>query len=148
MITPETIASQFRFTIPIQMRWNDMDALGHVNNIYYFEYFQIARGEYMTAASKQWDWYKYMFVIGHIECDFMKELTLKHKNPMIHTRVSSFSNKSFVMEYVITSTGKEGEMIVHAKGHSVNVMIDLAIKKATEVPQWLVEELKEYEPAL
>ena len=29
----EQTIKQFRFSIPIPMRWNDLDGLGHVNNI-------------------------------------------------------------------------------------------------------------------
>ena len=139
---------QFRFSIPIPMRWNDLDGLGHVNNIYYFEYFQIARGEYMPTVCQQWDWQKNMFVIAHIECDFYTELTLKNVNPSVKTRTSSISNKSFEMEYLITSVAKDGSEIIHAKGKSINVMVDIVAKKSTEIPDWLRSDLTEYEPAL
>ena len=96
----EQIPDTFRFSIPLPMRWNDMDALGHVNNIYYFEYFQIARAEYMLQASNQWDWTKNMFVIAHIACDYYRELTLFSGSPIIKTRTTAISNKSFEMEYL------------------------------------------------
>lgn len=139
---------QFRFSIPIPMRWNDLDGLGHVNNIYYFEYFQIIRAEYMPFASKDWDWTKNMFVIAHLECDFFQELTLKNINPTVKARTSSISNKSFEMEYLITSKAKDGSDIIHAKGKSINVMIDIVAKKSIEIPDWLRSNLTEYEPAL
>ena len=138
----------FKFSMPIAMRWNDMDALGHVNNIYYFEYFQIARSQYMITASPTWDWTKNMFVIGHIECDYYKELSLKHQNPIIRTRTTSLSTKSFELEYIISSTDDQGNEIIHAKGKSINVMIDMAARKSTTLPTWLKEELMAYEPAL
>lgn len=34
----------------IQVRWGDMDALGHVNNAYYLRYMEQARVEWLTAA--------------------------------------------------------------------------------------------------
>jgi len=144
----QQIIQQFRFSTPIPMRWNDLDALGHVNNIYYFEYFQIARAEYMPAACPQWDWHKNMFVIVHIECDFISELTLKNVNPTVKARVSSVSSKSFEMEYLITSTANDGTAIIHAKGKSVNVLIDINVKKSIEIPDWLGRALAEYETFL
>ena len=54
----------YKFAMPLSIRWNDLDPLAHVNNVYYFEYFQIGRGHYMHAVSQQWDWQKYMFVIA------------------------------------------------------------------------------------
>lgn len=144
----EQLLQQFQFAIPIPMRWNDLDPLGHVNNIYYFEYFQIARGEYMIATGKEWDWTKHMFVIAHLECDYYKELTFNTNNPTVLTRTSALSNKSFEMEYLITSMDKEGNTIIHAKGKSVNVMIDMQAKKSIEIPAWLRQNITNYEPAL
>lgn len=138
----------FRFSMPVPMRWNDLDGLGHVNNIYYFEYFQIARGAYIPAVCKTWDWNKFMFVIAHIECDFYKEMTLALVNPKILARTSSISNKSFKMEYLITSKAKDGSDIIHAKGESVNVLVDMETKKSAEIPDWMRKDLTLYEPAL
>ena len=54
--------TDFRFSMVLPIRWNDLDPLNHVNNVFYFEYFQVGRGHYMLTASKQWDWTKNMFV--------------------------------------------------------------------------------------
>ena len=72
--------TDFRFSMVLPIRWNDLDPLNHVNNVFYFEYFQVGRGHYMLTASKQWDWTKNMFVIAHIECDYYKELKLTAKD--------------------------------------------------------------------
>ena len=137
----------YKFAMPLSIRWNDLDPLAHVNNVYYFEYFQIGRGHYMHAVSQQWDWQKYMFVIVHIECDYLKELSLSATNPTIKMRTSSLGNKSFEIEYLITSTAKDGSEILHAKGKSVQVMIDIAVKKPIELPEWLRKDINAYEPA-
>src|SRR5690625_6406625 len=85
---------QFKFSMPINIRWNDMDALGHVNNVYYFEYFQVARGIYMPTVSENWDWTKFMFVIAHIECNYIQELSMLHKKPEIKVRARSEEHTS------------------------------------------------------
>lgn len=138
----------FKFSMPLAMRWNDMDALGHVNNIYYFEYFQLARGHYMPTISTQWDWTQHMFVIAHIECDYYKELKLSDTYVRIKMRTPSLSNKSFEFEYLIVSQAKDGTDIVHAKGKSIQVMIDMKAKKSIEIPQWLRDDFIAYEPGL
>jgi acyl-CoA thioester hydrolase len=142
------LLAKFKFEMPIPMRWNDLDPIGHVNNVYYFEYFQLARGIYFPTVSKDWDWKKHMFVIAHISCDYYKELTLTHQQVTIKARTVAISTKSFEMEYIITSIAKDGTTILHAKGKSVNVMVDLVAKKSTEVPDWLREAIINYEPAL
>jgi acyl-CoA thioester hydrolase len=35
--------ADFRFWWPVTVRWGDMDAMGHVNNIIYFQYLESAR---------------------------------------------------------------------------------------------------------
>ncbi len=35
--------------VPIQIRWRDLDALGHVNNAVYLTYFELARLAYIRA---------------------------------------------------------------------------------------------------
>ncbi len=138
----------FKFSLPIEIRWNDLDPLSHVNNVYYFEYFQIGRGLYMPVVSNQWDWTKNMFVIAHIECDYFKELKLTANKPTIKIRTSALGSKSFEIEYLITSFDKENNEIIHAKGKSVQVLIDTTLGKSIEIPNWLREAIMDYEPAL
>lgn len=140
--------TDFRFSMVLPIRWNDLDPLNHVNNVFYFEYFQVGRGHYMLTASKQWDWTKNMFVIAHIECDYYKELKLTAKEPTIKLRTSSIGSKSFEIEYLITSLDKENNEIIHAKGKSVQVLVDISVGKSVEIPDWLREDLTQYEPVL
>lgn len=138
----------FRFFRPLEIRWNDLDPIGHVNNVYYFDYFQTGRSYYMLEASKQWDWNKNMFVIAHIECDYFKEIKITAVNPKVGMRVTKIGSKSFDFEYIIVSEGKDGLPIVHAKGQSTQVFIDLAIGKSIEIPDWVIKDINLYEPAL
>lgn len=139
---------QFKFSMPLNIRWNDMDPLGHVNNVYYIDYFQNARAGYMPTVSKRWDWTEFMFVIAHIECDYYKELGIAHKNPKIKARASQLGNKSFEIEYMVVSDAADGSEIIHSKGKSVQVMIDLKQKKPVEIPDWLRQDLIDFEPGL
>lgn len=140
--------ADFKFSMPLNIRWNDLDPLNHVNNVFYIEYFQIGRGHYMIEASKKWDWTKNMFVIAHIECDYYKELKLTAKEPSIKIRTASLGSKSFEIEYLVISLDKEGKEIIHAKGKSVQVLIDATIGKSIEIPDWLRTDITTYEPSL
>ena len=44
------LEGEFRYRHPIEIRYNDTDALGHVNNAVYFSYFEMARGGYYTTV--------------------------------------------------------------------------------------------------
>ena len=39
----------FRRTTQVQLRFNDIDALGHVNNSVYFQFFDLAKTEYFAG---------------------------------------------------------------------------------------------------
>lgn len=140
--------SDFKFSMPLTIRWNDLDPLNQVNNVYYFDYFQTGRGHYMHEASGRWDWTKHMFVIAHIECDYLKELKITDIKPMIKMRSSSLGTRSFEIEYLIVSMGKDDQEIIHAKGKSVQVLVDMMAGKSMDIPDWLREDLTAYEPAL
>lgn len=141
-------STSFRFYHPLEIRWSDMDALGHVNNVMYIDYFQIGRGYYMNEASQTWDWFKHMFVIANISCNYVREIKLGVKYPRIGVRISKMGSKSFEIEYAIVSEGADRELILHAIGTSTQVMIDIKEKKTIELPLWLREEIMAYEPEL
>ncbi|MDO4728150.1 MAG: thioesterase family protein [Bacteroidota bacterium] len=138
---------KFRFSSPIHIRWNDLDPIGHVNNVIFFEYFQDNRGGYMLSASNNWDWTKHMFLIAHIEADYYVELKITDKNPQIWIRTTQLGNKSFELEYLITSTSGRDTKI-HAKGKSTQVYFDIKAKKSLELPKWLKDDITAYEPNL
>lgn len=135
---------QFKFRQSLQVRWMDLDPLAHVNNSIYIQYFELGRGKYMSAASATWDWHKNMFLIAHISCDYKRELKLTDHQPEIWVRTSRFGNKSFDLEYAITSQ-KEDNLILHATGKSTQVMFDTKAHRSIVIPEWLKGELSIFE---
>lgn len=134
----------FNFSFPIQMRWNDLDALGHVNNSVYVTYFEIARGQFMLDACPSWDWTKDMFLIANVHVDFLKELLLTSKAPLVHVRTVKIGGKSFFLEYLITS-GKGEEMVIHAKGTTTQIMFDMKTRQTIEIPDRVRASLREFD---
>lgn len=47
---PRKADTSYRFRVPIDVRFRDLDAFGHVNNAVYFTYLEIARAAYFTAV--------------------------------------------------------------------------------------------------
>ncbi|MFK7861869.1 MAG: acyl-CoA thioesterase [Granulosicoccus sp.] len=50
MVNPE---GRFLHQVQLPVRWGDMDALGHINNIVYFQYFEIVRLQWYERAGFQ-----------------------------------------------------------------------------------------------
>jgi len=126
------------------MRWNDLDALGHVNNALYVSYFEIARGGFMLKAVPEWDWSKHMFLIANVNVDFKRELLLTAVKPQVYVRTSRIGVKSFVLEYALTSQDGD-EIIVHATGSTLQIMFDTKARASIEVPDWVRKSLKDYD---
>ena len=87
-------------------------------------------------------------IVGKEFDDYFKELKLLANKPSIKIRTASLGAKSFEIEYLITSFDKENNEVIHAKGKSVQVLIDTTIGKSIEIPDWMREAITEYEPAL
>ena len=134
----------FKFCKELQLRWNDMDALGHVNNAIFVSYFETGRGHYMLEACPGWDWHKNMFLIANVNVDFKKELLLQAQNPTVWMRTTKLGKKSFTLEYIITSE-KKGERVIHASGTTTQIMYDMQQRKTIEIESWMKEGLLDYE---
>ena len=134
----------FTFKKELQLRWNDMDALGHVNNAIFITYFETARAHYMPQACTGWDWHKDMFLIANVNVDFHKEMLLMAQNPTVWIRTSKLGKKSFTLDYVITSEEKD-EQILHASGTTTQIMFDMKTRKTIEIAPWMKDNLIAYE---
>ncbi|PTB94830.1 thioesterase [Marivirga lumbricoides] len=140
-MTLTTDPNQFKFSEQIQVRWTDLDPLYHVNNSIYIQYFEIARGRYMLEAAPTWDWQKDMFLLANINCNYLKELKIATPDTRCWVRTKEMGNKSFILEYMITTNGTE----IHTLGTSTQVMFDTKARKTIAMPQWLKDELVAYE---
>jgi acyl-CoA thioester hydrolase len=139
--------SAFTFSFPIQIRWKDLDALGHVNNAVFITYFELARGHYMPTACPGWNWHKHMFLIGNVQVDFKKEVRLTTPNPKVYMRTTRIGTKSFVLEYALVSQEK-GETQIHATGATTQIMFAMKERKTIPIADWVRNNLERYEKAL
>ena len=67
---------EFKHSVPVQLRFNDADALGHVNNSVYFTFYDLGKTEYFKAIRggeipKEVD-----IVVAHAEVDFIASVFL------------------------------------------------------------------------
>ena len=136
--------STFNFSCPIQMRWSDLDPLGHANNAVFVTYFEIARGQFMLKACPQWDWRRDMFLIANVNVDFRKELLLTALDPKVSLRTAQLGSKSFVLAYEITSLVGD-QRVLHATGTTTQIMFDTQTKTTIEIPDWVRTSLSEFD---
>lgn len=136
--------NDFNYSFPLQMRWNDLDSLGHVNNAVYVTYFELARSRYMPTACPGWDWFENMFLIGSLQLTYHKEMRMGVVDPLVKVRTSSLGTKSFNLEYGIFSK-VEDDYILHTSGMTTQIMFDMKTKQTIEIPDWVKENLKKFD---
>lgn len=108
--------------------WGDMDALGHVNNGKYFDYFQEARIEWLSKMNFSMR-EKTGPVVIHVACTFLKPLVYPARVNLL-TSLHDLGHTSMIMDHDLYL----GETLV-AQGVSKVVWIDYTQNKAVPLPQ-------------
>ncbi len=132
----------FKYKTTIELRFADLDVMGHVNNAIYFTYMEIGRTKYWKHAIN-WDWQSTGVVIGQASIDYITPIFLEDKVSM-YVRTSRIGNKSFDLEYLITKT-LNGKEILCSKGKTVCVTFDYATKSPTAIPEKERSKMIEFE---
>ncbi len=124
------------------VRWDDIDAFGHVNNAKYLTYIQEARF--------QWSFYQYAaknekptlveMVVAKAEIDYLVPIYEGGRFYDVNLWVESIGNSSFVMGYEVV--GDNG--VVHAKVKSVQVAVSMETKKSRPLTEPEREFLTQY----
>jgi len=103
---------KFNHTLPIQLRFNDVDALGHVNNTVYFSFYDLGKTNYFEAVRHvKIDKHNVDVVIASIKADFLLPVFPK-ENIAVQTAVTEIGNKSFkLFQQVVNTDTKEVKCI-------------------------------------
>ena len=135
----------FRFSLPVQIRFADLDALEHVNNAKYFTYMETARLQYFRAVMG-WagERSKLGVILARTTCDFKMPLTLED-TIKVYARTSRIGSKSFDFEFAIV---RDADEMIAAEGTSVQVAYDYRKLVSVNVPDQWREIMLAYEPAL
>jgi acyl-CoA thioester hydrolase len=119
-----------RFTTDIQMRFRDIDGMGHVNNAVYLSYTELARTQfYMQVAGKR-TLDEIDFILAHIDIDFESQ-AIWGDQIRIAVWPSKIGTSSFTLSYEITEK-RSGRILARAK--SVLVSYDYENRKSKPIP--------------
>ncbi|WP_372728151.1 acyl-CoA thioesterase [Nocardioides sp.] len=133
------LLSDFPVTVEVPVAWGDMDAMGHVNNVVYFRYFETARIECFAELG-----------LGSIsESDgvgpILHSASCRFRIPLTHpdtvtvgARIGDVGEDRFVMHYRAVSH-RHGA--VAADGESLIVTFSYANATKAPVPEQLREHL-------
>ncbi len=134
----------FKHKTHIQIRFNDIDMLRHVNNAVYQNYFDSGRFRYFKDVLKV-DKFKdnNFFVIASIQIDYIQPIELNDKIT-VETKIIRTGNKSLTMLQQIILHRDETSFI-STRSSSVLVSYDIVQNKSIQVPKDWVEKIEAYE---
>jgi acyl-CoA thioester hydrolase len=130
----------FRVHCPIEVRFRDCDAMGHVNNAVYLTYLEQARFAYWNAADIGRLAGEVSYIIARVEIDFRAPATTGQMLD-VAIAVTGLGRTSFSMAYEIRDG--EGRLVATAK--SVQVAYDYAAGKAVVLPDAIRQRIREFE---
>lgn len=132
----------FHCSLPLQLRFNDVDVLGHVNNTVYFSFYDTGKAFYFSKVlGRRVDWKHVDTVIANIDCAYIAPIFFGEQIEVLTTCIS-ISEKSFKILQVIreTQTGQ-----IKSACETVMVSYDLKSKSAQPVPEEWRKKLEEFE---
>jgi len=129
------------FSTNIEVRFRDLDALGHVNNSVYFTYFEEGRKHFSKRVFGVSDISDFKFIMAHIQCDFIRPIQF-NDHAVLQMWVKNIGTKSFSFEYRLVDLSDEA--MVYATGKSIQVCYDYEKNSSIEVPAKMRESLGRY----
>lgn len=134
MQTVESPEFPFLLRTPMQIRFTDIDMLGHLNNSVYSQFMDIGKVDYFTRVNGgPIEWGTISLVVANLNINFLKQTTL-YEPVEVLTRCETIGNKSLVLHQQVVNA-KTGE--VKADGRTTMVSIDLKAHKTIAVtPEW------------
>ena len=119
----------FQHCYPLQLRFNDIDALGHVNNSVYFTFYDLGKSRYFeTVKNQSIDWRKADVVIANVIADFLSPI-YSYEQVAVETCCVEIGNRSFkLLQRIINTT--TGEI----KGICRTIMVGFDVATGVSAP--------------
>ena len=116
----------------IEVRFNDFDGMGHVNNAVFLTYLEMGRINFMKQAlpdpkESLFD-RKYDFILAHVSIDY--RIPIEEHFVVVEIWISKIGNSSFEFSYRIVNEKKD---TIFAVASSVQVCYDYKLKKTVPI---------------
>lgn len=130
-------------TLPLQLRFNDIDMMGHVNNAVIMEFFDLGKSTYFAESGipVRPDEGDFCVVIVHVEVDFFSQIHWQD-HIAVTTHVSNWGHKSLRVKQQIINTDTQQPCAT-----CTTVMSGYSRKsgKSAEIPEDVKQRVMEYD---
>ncbi|HBL55995.1 MAG TPA: acyl-CoA thioesterase [Candidatus Lambdaproteobacteria bacterium] len=139
----QALLKTFPVVATIPVKWGDMDAFQHVNNVIYFRYFETVRIQYFETLG----WLEILEqlgigpILGSISCRFRIPLTYPD-TVFAGAKITEIREKRFSMEYLIVSE-KHPEPV--AEGTGIVVCYNYQKNQTTQIPEIIHQAVEKLE---
>jgi acyl-CoA thioester hydrolase len=130
-----------RHTAKVHVRWDDLDAFGHINNAKYLTYVQEARADF-TWFSRQSVGKSPLLadmVVARAEVDYIEPIYDGGMDVECQIWITRIGNASFEMEYEIIHKG-----VIRARIKTTQVAVSVETKRSRPLSDEEREFLSEY----
>ena len=118
----------YPFTCPIQVRWRDLDANGHVNNAVFVTFLEVSRAELWHNYFSFDHVTEFPFVLARVTINYRGQIHLEDE-VLVGVRVGRVGRSSFTFDYRIEANGE-----LAAEGETVQVHIERKTGKPVPLP--------------
>jgi acyl-CoA thioester hydrolase len=120
------------FNLEVPLRWGDMDAMAHLNNVMYFRLMEEARIQWFAHFGFPTLPVGEAPILAHAACDFVRAMTYPG-NAIVRQIVTRVGRSSVEMSIAIEKQGEPG--VTYATGRTVIVWYDYAAGKSAPWPE-------------
>ena len=130
-----------KHTLPIQIRFNDVDQMGHVNNAVIMEYFDLGKEVFFQQHGMPPEKGDFTVMIVHFEVDFQSQIRF-HDHIHITTHTEKIGNRSVsvIQQVVNTDTGD-----ICATCHTILSGYSRLTQTSAPIPDSLRKSIKHFE---
>ncbi len=132
----------FNHSVGIQIRFNDIDQLGHVNNASQISFLDYGKICYFDAMNNgQVDWKDAQFVMVNINVSYVEQIFMR-ENIDVRTKITEIGNKSIKLTQILINKDNG-----HVKtiAHSVMCAFDMATQQSVLVSQKWRDKITNFE---
>jgi acyl-CoA thioester hydrolase len=136
--------ADFRFYLPVEVRYGDLDPQGHVNNAKHLTYFEQARIRYLIELGLFTSDQSFMeigVILADAHITYLEPIYFG-QNLKVGVHVARLGNKSITWGQNIVDTDTDREL---AKGEVIMVAYDYKAGKTIPIPQQWREKISEFE---